>query len=139
MSRLVCPWKNAQGMFLAVPWAWLWPLSDSTMAFYVYIRQKDDDQFRDITYTRSITESKIFLKRSNFYFTGYDTYQSKTCVEHIEQVIDKSLIILLIPLWIYYLFFCIWGLYVVNIIKSMWESQIKKLLTFWSNLWISEV
>ena len=31
------------------------PLSDSTRAFYVYICQKDDNQFRYITYTRSIT------------------------------------------------------------------------------------
>ena len=41
-------------------WVWLWPLSDSTMDFYIYIGQKDDSQFCDITYTSSITESKIF-------------------------------------------------------------------------------
>ena len=29
---------------------------DSAMAFYVYIRQKDDNQFRDITYTRRVGE-----------------------------------------------------------------------------------
>ena len=62
------------------------------MTFYVYICQKDDNQFRDKTYTRSITEPKIFKKRNNFSYTGYNIYQPKTYAEHIEQVIDKSLI-----------------------------------------------
>ena len=57
---------------------------DSTVPFFVYIRQKVDNQFRDITYTSSIAESKIFLKINNFSYIGY---QSKTYVEHIEQVI----------------------------------------------------
>ena len=43
-----------------LPWVWFWPLSDSTMAFFVYICQKDDNQFRDTTYTQSITEPNIF-------------------------------------------------------------------------------
>ena len=55
MSGWVCSWKNAQEMFLAVPWVWLWPLSDSTMSFYVYIRQKDDKQFCDITWSNQET------------------------------------------------------------------------------------
>ena len=42
-------------------------------SIYIYIRQKDDSQFRDITYTRSITESRNFLKRNNFSYTGCDT------------------------------------------------------------------
>ena len=50
MRGWVCYWENAQGTFLVVPWIWFWPLSDSTMAFYVYIDQKDDNQLRDITY-----------------------------------------------------------------------------------------
>ena len=90
MSGWVCSWKKGKGMFLVVPWVWLWRLSDSTLAFCFYIRQKDDNQFHDITYTRSITESKISWKGNNFSYTGYDTYQLKTWVEHIEQVIDKS-------------------------------------------------
>ena len=35
-------------------------LRDFAMTFYVYTRQKDDYQFRDITYTRNITELKVF-------------------------------------------------------------------------------
>ena len=51
------------------------------MAFYVYIRQKDDNQFRGITYTRSITESNIFFKKkNNFSYTGYDTDTSQKLV-----------------------------------------------------------
>ena len=62
MSGWVCSWKNAQGMFLAVPWVWLWPLSDSTMSFYVYIRQKDDKQLCDITWSNQ--ETFNFLVKS---------------------------------------------------------------------------
>ena len=40
---------NTQGMFSLVPWVWLRSLSASTMAFYVYICQNDDNQFREIT------------------------------------------------------------------------------------------
>ena len=85
--------KNKKSKRELLPWLWLWPLSDSTMAFYVYIRQKDDNQFRGITYTRSITESNIFFKKKKqfFLYRIRHRYQSKTCVEHIEQVIDKSL------------------------------------------------
>ena len=49
MSGWVRSRKNAQEMFLVVPWVWLWSLSDSTMDFYVNIRQNDENQFRDIT------------------------------------------------------------------------------------------
>ena len=55
---------------------------------------------------------KDFLKKKQFFLYWIrHRYQSKTCVEHIEQVIDKSLINSTNPLWIYYIF-CIWGLYV---------------------------
>ena len=89
------------------------------MAFYVYIRQKDDNQFRGITYTRSITESNIFLKKKKqfFLYRIRHRYQSKTCVEHIEQVIDKSLTNSTN---------CIWGLYVLNIAKNEREVKSRK-------------
>ena len=49
------------------------------MAFRVYIRQNDDNQFRDITYTRSLTEGKdFFLKKIPY--TGYDTDVSQNLV-----------------------------------------------------------
>ena len=38
----------------------VWRLSDSAMTFYVFTRQKDGNQFRDIICTRSITKFKIF-------------------------------------------------------------------------------
>ena len=52
-------------------------------------------------------------------------YQSKTCVEHIAQVIDKSLINSTNSSLIYYIF-CIWALYILNIIKSVWEVKSRK-------------
>ena len=79
-----------------------------------------------------MTKLKIFQENKiETIFLIMDTtqIQSKTCVEHIEQVIDKSLINYTNSLWIYYIF-CMWGLYIVNIVKSIWENQIKKLLTF---------
>ena len=63
------------------------------MAFYVYICQKYDSKFHDLTYTRFLDFLvQDFFEKESFSFTGYDIYQSKICVEHIEQVIDESLI-----------------------------------------------
>ena len=46
-----------------LPWVRLWPLSDFIMAVYIYICQKNDNQFSDITYISTTTESKIFEKK----------------------------------------------------------------------------
>ena len=56
-------------------------LSDFAMTFYVYTRQKDDYQFRDITYTSyviNITELKIIYKINNFSDTGSTQIAVKT-------------------------------------------------------------
>ena len=69
MSGWVCSWKNAKKELL--PWVWSWSLSDSTIACYVCIRQKYENQLCDITCTASMTESKNFWKRNSFLsFTG---------------------------------------------------------------------
>ena len=50
MSEWLCSWNNARWMFFVVPWVCLPSLSDSTtMAFYIYIHQNNDNQFPDIT------------------------------------------------------------------------------------------
>ena len=48
MSGRMCSWKNTQGIFFVVPWVCLRSLSASTMAFCVYIRQSNDNEFREI-------------------------------------------------------------------------------------------
>ena len=79
-------------MFFAVPWVRLQSQRDSTMVLFIFVKTMAD-QFRDVTYTRSLTESTIFLVKKQFFLHWIrHRYQSKTCVEHIQQVIDKSLI-----------------------------------------------
>ena len=66
----------------------------------------------------------FLVKKQFFLYWMRHRYQSKTCVEHIKQGIDK-------PYKFFYefIFFACEG-YVFNIEKNIWESQIKKILTF---------
>ena len=64
---------------------------------------------------------KEFLKKIQF-FLYWIRHQSKTCVEHIEQVIRKSSINSPnSPMNL--LYFCIWRLYTLNIAKSVLEFK----------------
>ena len=66
---------------------------DSAMAFYVYIRQKRWQSVSRYNLHKEGRRVKDFLKNKQFFLHWIgDRYQSKTCVEHIEQVIYKSLI-----------------------------------------------
>ena len=64
----------------------LWIIAATAGRFYEWV-----SEFLE-KLTKEHNGVKYFLKKKNFFYTGYDTYQSKTCVVHIEQVIDKSLI-----------------------------------------------
>ena len=82
--------KRPRNVFVVL-WVWLWSLSDYTMAFYV--RQNDDNQFRKYNLDKELNEIKDFLRKKQFFLYWIrHRYQSKTNIEHIEQVTDKSLI-----------------------------------------------
>ena len=100
------------------------------MAFYVYIRQNDDNQFCDITQTRSLTESKLFFEKKTFFlYCIRHRYQSKTSVEHIEQVIDISLINST-DSSMNLLYFLHMSVIYFTYYKKCTRSQIKKILTY---------
>ena len=73
---------------------------------------------------------KYFLRKKKFFFYWIrHRYQSKTCVEHIEQVIDKSLINstnspMNLPYFLHTRVICF------KYCKKFMRSQIKKILFF---------
>ena len=73
---------------------------------------------------------KGLLKKKQFslYWIRH-RYQSKTCVDHIEQMIDKSLINSTNPLW-NLLYFLHMRVICFRYCKKCVRSQIKKILTF---------
>ena len=99
------------------------------MVLFIFVKTMAD-QFRDVTYTRSLTESTIFLVKKQFFLHWIrHRYQSKTCVEQIEQVMDKSLINstyssmnlqYFLDMKVIFFKYC----------KKCARSQVKKILTF---------
>ena len=90
MSGWVCSWKNTQGMFLVVPWVWLWLFHNGSLCLYSSKRWQSVSWYN---LHKEHSGVKDFLKKKQFFLYWIrHWYQSKTCVEHIEQVIDKSLI-----------------------------------------------
>ena len=80
---------------------------------------------------------KDFLKKKQFLLYGI-RYQSKTWIEHIEQVIDKSLINSTNSC-MNLLYFLHMRVICFKYSKKCMRSQIKKLKLFWSNLWAHHV
>ena len=125
MSGWVHSWKNAHSMFfrgtlslVAVP---KWFHND----FLCLYSSKRWQLVSWYNLDKELKGIKDFLKKKkSFLYWIWHRYQSKTYVEHIEQVIDKSLINSTNSS-MNLLYFSIWG-YVLNIVKSAWEVKSRK-------------
>ena len=136
MSGWACSWKNAQGIFFVVPWLWLRSLSDSTMDFYSSKRWESVLWYNLHKELKGIKE--FFKKKPFFLYLIRHKYQSKTCVEHIEQVVDKSLINSTNSS-MNLLYFLHMRVICFRYCKKCMRSQIRKFWLFWSNLWTCQV
>ena len=129
MSGWVYSWKNAHSMFfrgtlslVAVP---KWFHND----FLCLYSSKRWQLVSWYNLDKELKGIKDFLKKKkSFLYWIWHRYQSKTYVEHIEQVIDKSLINSTNSS-MNLLYFSIWG-YVLNIVKSAWEVKSRKFKFF---------
>ena len=136
MSGWVCSWKNAQGMFFAVPWVRLRSQSDSTMALFIFVKTM---AISFVIYLHKELNGikDLLVKKQFFLYWIRHRYQTKTCVEHIQQVTDKSLLNLTnSSVNLYFLHVRV--IYFQYCKKRMRKSS-KKFKIFWSKPWTCQV
>ena len=127
----MCSWKNAHVFrvfcvtlsLVAVP-KWF---GNGFLCLYLSKRWQSVSRYN---LDKELNAIKDFLKKKQFFLYWIQhRYQSKTCVEHIEQLIDKSLInstnssmnlLYVLRMKVIIFKYC----------KNCMKSQIKKILTF---------
>ena len=129
MSGWVYSWKNAQGMFFRGTLSLVAVPKRFHNDFLCLYSSKRWQLVSWYNLDKELKGIKDFLKKKqSFLYWIWHRYQTKTYVEHIEQVIDKSLINSTNSS-MNLLYFCIWGL-CFKYCKKCMRSQIKKTLTF---------
>ena len=108
-------------------------------SIYVYIRQKDSSVSWYNLHKEHNGVKELFKKKQFFlYWMRHRWYQSNTCVEHTEQVMDKSLINSTNSI-MKLLYFLHRRVVYCKYCKKYMRKSNQATFNFWSNLWICQL